>query len=68
MGVIMPSLVVSYSHTDEDIKRTAEAVDEAFAIYRNALENGVEKYLVGRPSQSVYRQFNKREKAPGTVA
>ncbi len=26
-GVLMPSLVVSYSHTDEDIERTIEALD-----------------------------------------
>jgi glutamate-1-semialdehyde 2,1-aminomutase len=28
-GVIMPSLVVSYAHTDEDIDRTIEAIDGA---------------------------------------
>jgi glutamate-1-semialdehyde 2,1-aminomutase len=57
-GVIMPSLVVSYSHTDEDIERTAEAVRGALAVYRRALDEGVEKYLVGRPSQIVYRKYN----------
>ncbi len=57
-GVIMPSLVVSYSHTDSDIDRTIEAVDGALGVYRRALEEGVEKYLVGRPSQVVYRSHN----------
>jgi glutamate-1-semialdehyde 2,1-aminomutase len=57
-GVIMPSLVVSYAHSVEDIARTADAVQGALAVYRRALDEGVDKYLVGRPSQIVYRKFN----------
>jgi glutamate-1-semialdehyde 2,1-aminomutase len=57
-GVIAPSFVVSFSHSDEDIHRTAEAVDETLAIYRKALDEGVEKYLQGRPVKPVDRRFN----------
>ncbi len=57
-GVIMPSLVVSYSHTDADIDRTLEAVDGAMEVYQRALDDGVEKHLIGRPSQPVYRTYN----------
>lgn len=57
-GIIMPSLVVSFSHTDQDIDRTIDAVSEALFVYRKALEEGVEKYLVGRPVQPVFRKFN----------
>jgi len=57
-GILMPSLVVSFCHSDEDIARTVEAWDEALDIYERALADGVEKHLVGRPSQSVYRRFN----------
>ena len=57
-GLLMPSLVVSYSHTDEDIDRTIEAIGEALQIYRKALDEGVEKYLVGRPVKPVIRKFN----------
>ena len=57
-GVLAPSLIVSYSHTDEDIDRTVEAFHEAFIIYRKALEEGVEKYLVGCPVQPVWRVYN----------
>jgi glutamate-1-semialdehyde 2,1-aminomutase len=49
-GVLMPSLVVSYSHTDDDIERTITVLDRAFSVYRRALEEGVENHLVGRPS------------------
>lgn len=57
-GVLMPSLVVSYSHEDEDIDRTVAAIDGALAVYRRALDDGAEKFLIGRPSQTVYRQYN----------
>ena len=57
-GVIMPSLVVSYSHQDSDIDETVEAVDGALGVYARALQDGVEKYLVGKPSIPVYRTFN----------
>ena len=57
-GILMPSLVVSYSHTDEDIDLTVAAIDESLAVYRRALDDGVEHYLIGRPSQTVYRRYN----------
>jgi glutamate-1-semialdehyde 2,1-aminomutase len=58
-GVLMPSLVVSYSHSEADIDETIGALDEALEIYARALEDGVERYLVGRPSEPVYRHFNR---------
>jgi len=33
-------------------------VDEALAVYRKAIDEGVDKYLVGRPVKPVYRTFN----------
>jgi glutamate-1-semialdehyde 2,1-aminomutase len=57
-GVIAPSFVVSFSHSDADIELTAEVVSEVLAIYRKALDEGVEKYLEGRPVKPVNRKFN----------
>ncbi len=57
-GVLAPSFVVSYSHTDEDLQHTAEAVQEAHVVYRKALDEGIEKYLEGRPVKPVMRKFN----------
>jgi glutamate-1-semialdehyde 2,1-aminomutase len=57
-GVIAPSFVVSFSHSDADIERTAEAVHGAHVIYRKALDEGIEKYLQGRPVKPVNRRFN----------
>jgi glutamate-1-semialdehyde 2,1-aminomutase len=63
-GVLMPSLVVSYSHTDRDIDLTVAAIDGALEVYRRALDHGVERYLVGRPSQPVYRRYNHPDGPP----
>ena len=57
-GVLMPSLVVSYSHTDEDIDRTIGAIDGALSVYRRALDGGVERFLIGRPSEPAMRSHN----------
>jgi glutamate-1-semialdehyde 2,1-aminomutase len=63
-GVLMPSLVVSYSHTAADIDRTIDAIDGALEVYAHALEDGAQRYLMGRPSQIVYRRYNQPEAAP----
>src|SRR5208282_1085486 len=57
-GVIAPSFVVSFSHTDADINRTAEAVFEAHRVYRKAMDEGIHKYLEGRPVKPVGRRYN----------
>jgi glutamate-1-semialdehyde 2,1-aminomutase len=57
-GLLAPSLVVSFSHTDADIDRTIEAIGESLQVYRRALEDGVETFLIGRPVKPVFRKFN----------
>ncbi len=54
----MPSLVVSFSHQDEDIDRTVEAVGEALRVYRQALDGGIERFLEGRSVKPVFRPRN----------
>ena len=67
-GVLMPSLVVSYSHSDSDIDLTVAAIDGALEVYRRALDEGVERHLVGRPSQTVYRRYNHPQAPPEVPA
>jgi glutamate-1-semialdehyde 2,1-aminomutase len=57
-GVLASSLVVNYSHTEADIDRTVEAFHGALGVYRKALDEGVDKYLEGRPVKPVSRKFN----------
>jgi glutamate-1-semialdehyde 2,1-aminomutase len=57
-GLIMPSLVVCYSHREADIDQTVDAISAAMAVYKQALDGGVDRFLVGRPSAPVYRTYN----------
>jgi glutamate-1-semialdehyde 2,1-aminomutase len=57
-GLLMPSIVVSFSHTDADIDRTIESIADSLYIYGKAIREGVDKYLVGRPVKPVFREYN----------
>ncbi len=57
-GLLMPSSIVSYSHSDIDIAVTIERLTDAMIIYKKALDEGVEKYLDGRPVAPVWRKYN----------
>jgi glutamate-1-semialdehyde 2,1-aminomutase len=57
-GLLMPSSIVAYSHSDKDIEETVEKIHDALVIYKKALDEGIDKYLVGRPVQPVFRKYN----------
>jgi glutamate-1-semialdehyde 2,1-aminomutase len=56
-GILASSLVIGYSHSEDDVARTIEVFADAFAVYRRALDEGVEKYLKGRPVKPAIRPF-----------
>lgn len=56
-GIIAPSFVVSYSHSERDIDDTVAAVGEALRVYRQALEGGLDKHLGARSVKPVFRRF-----------
>jgi len=56
-GILAPSFVVSYSHSESDIDRTLEAFDAALGVYRRALEDGVERWLDGPSVKPVFRRY-----------
>lgn len=56
-GLLMPSLIVNYAHTDYDIEKTLEGTREALIVYRKALEEGVGKYLENPSVKPVFRRY-----------
>jgi glutamate-1-semialdehyde 2,1-aminomutase len=58
LGILAPSFLVSYAHDDRAIDRTIEAASTALQVYRRALDDGVEQYLVGPRIKPVYRRYN----------
>ncbi|HTS81526.1 MAG TPA: glutamate-1-semialdehyde 2,1-aminomutase [Myxococcaceae bacterium] len=56
-GLLMPSLVVNQAHGPAEIQQTLEGVAEALGTYRRAVDDGVERHLVGRSVKPVFRTF-----------
>jgi glutamate-1-semialdehyde 2,1-aminomutase len=56
--ILAPSFVMSYSHTDHDIDQTIDAVSGALEVYKLALTDGIDGYLVGESVKPVYRRYN----------
>jgi glutamate-1-semialdehyde 2,1-aminomutase len=57
-GLLMPSSIVSCAHSDNDIATTVERIAEALVVYKKALDEGIDKYLVGEPVKPIYRKYN----------
>jgi glutamate-1-semialdehyde 2,1-aminomutase len=57
-GILMPWIAVSFAHGDNELKATLNAADNALAVYKNALNEGVNKYLEGSVIKPVFRKYN----------
>lgn len=57
-GVLLPYIVPSYAHQEEDVDRSVGAAREAFAVYARAIEDGWELLLEGPPVKPVFRRYN----------
>lgn len=57
-GVIAPSFVISYSHTDNDIEKTANAIENALRKLKSIQGKNIDDYIVGDTIKSVYRRKN----------
>jgi glutamate-1-semialdehyde aminotransferase len=52
-GVFCPH----FSHTEEQVNYIIDAMNESLPIYKKALDEGFEKYLVGNPIKPVFRKI-----------
>jgi glutamate-1-semialdehyde 2,1-aminomutase len=57
-GILLPYVAPSYSHTLDDVDRTAEAAQGALNVCRRAFDEGFARYLRGPASKPVFRRFN----------
>lgn len=57
-GVLMPWIALSYAHGEKELEITFKAVRAALEVYKKALNEGVEKYLVGPAIKPVFRKHN----------
>lgn len=57
-GVLIPWIALSYAHGEKELETTKNALEKTFEVYKKAVDEGYEKYLVGNPIKPVFRKFN----------
>lgn len=57
-GVLIPWIALSYAHGEKELEITKNALEKTFEVYKKAINEGYEKYLVGNPIKPVFRKFN----------
>ena len=57
-GVLIPWVALSFRHGPDELAATERAIELTFAVYRRALDEGVEKYLEGPAIKPVFRRYN----------
>ncbi|WP_149716950.1 glutamate-1-semialdehyde 2,1-aminomutase [Campylobacter concisus] len=57
-GVLIPWVALSYAHGENELTKTKIALEKTFEVYKKAVDEGYEKYLVGNPIKPVFRRFN----------
>lgn len=57
-GVLIPWIALSYAHGNSELEFTLNAVRKALTVYSKALNEGIEKYLVGPAIKPVFRTIN----------
>jgi len=57
-GVLIPWIALSYAHGEKELEITKNALEKTFEVYKKAVDEGYEKYLVGDVIKPVFRKFN----------
>ncbi len=57
-GVLMPWIAISYAHGEDELKLTKKALEKTFKVYKKAVDEGFEKYLIGDVIKPVFRKYN----------
>ena len=57
-GVLFQGIFVpSFSHSKEDVYYFIAAFEESCLVYKKALNEGFEKFLIGEPAKAVFRKY-----------
>lgn len=55
---MIPWIAPSFEHGEFELELTLTAVSNSLLVYKKALEQGIEKYLIGASIKPVFRKFN----------
>lgn len=57
-GVLIPWIAISYAHGKKELELTEKALEKTFEVYKKAVDEGYEKYLIGDVIKPVFRKYN----------
>lgn len=57
-GVLIPWIAPSFMHGEAELKQTMLAVESSLKVVKEALNDGLDKHLVGDEIKPVFRKFN----------
>lgn len=57
-GVLIPWIALSYSHREEELEFTKDALKKSFEVLKKAVDEGYENYLNGKTIKPVFRKYN----------
>lgn len=57
-GILMPWIAISYAHKEEELNYTFEVLEKVMEVYKKAINEGIDNYLVGPSIKPVFRKFN----------
>jgi len=57
-SVMMPWIAISYAHGEKELELTKIALEKTFEVYKKAVDEGYEKYLIGDVIKPVFRKYN----------
>ena len=56
--LLIPWIALSYAHGERELEITKNAIEKTFDVYKKAVNDGYEKYLVGDVIKPVFRKYN----------
>ncbi|MBL0050253.1 MAG: glutamate-1-semialdehyde 2,1-aminomutase [Bacteroidetes bacterium] len=56
--VMIPYIAQSFAHSDTELQLTSDALHKSLKTYKQAIENGIDNYLVGPAIKPVFRKYN----------
>jgi len=57
-GILIPYISISFSHGTKEVDETIAALEQVCKVYKKALEENIDHYLIGSPVKPVFRRYN----------
>ena len=56
--ILFPYVALSFSHNENEMKRTLLAIDKSFGLIKKAIDGQIDDYLTSEVIKPVFRKYN----------